>query len=156
MHRLQNNFCIRCIAPLIGEIVRGQFPWEGLFQERERMLEGREQSGKCGRDLRRGQDGVECEEYGLRVHGVCTGVSGWMRRGLTGWRCESCGGGSGNWGQERGGEGVREWEGAPQDPGVGTGGGGCGGKRSEPGGSRGREEGRGERPVFSVSEGNAG
>ena len=41
MHRLQNNFCIRCIAPLIGEIVRGQFPWEGLFQERGRLLEGR-------------------------------------------------------------------------------------------------------------------
>ena len=41
MHRLQNNFCIRCIAPLIGEIVRGQFP-RGRIIPGEGEVAGRE------------------------------------------------------------------------------------------------------------------
>ena len=39
--------------------------------------------GLCGWGVR----GVGC---GMRVHGVCTGVSVWRRRGMKSWRCGGC------------------------------------------------------------------
>ena len=46
----------------------------------------------CGVRLRGA--GVSCVECGVRVHGCCTGVSAWRRRGLESWRCSRCSGGN--------------------------------------------------------------
>ena len=53
---------------------------------------GSQECAVCGTPLR--GDGVACEGCDVRVHGSCTGLTGWMRRRLrtNGWRCGGCDG----------------------------------------------------------------
>lgn len=69
---------------------------------RARLAEGPGACAACGVRLR--DSGVECCECGVRVHGCCTGVSVWRRRGLRNWRCGGCEGGATEMRREEEGE----------------------------------------------------
>jgi ribonuclease HI len=72
----------------LEEDQKGPEPEEGQTEN-----SGGEKCVECRGAIRRNQRGVACRTCGERVHGKCTGVSGWLRMKLQSWECRRCGGG---------------------------------------------------------------
>ncbi len=72
----------------LEEDQKGPEPEEGRTENR-----GGEKCVECRGVIRRNPRGVACRTCGERVHGKCTGVSGWLRMKLQSWECRRCGGG---------------------------------------------------------------